>query len=411
MTRIAQLANFVAPHSGGIRNVLAHLAAGYGERGIEVVQFVPGPRHETRATEWGTLVTLPGRSVPKTGYRVLAPWTVRRALERYAPDHIEVHDRSTLRGLGTWARGRSVGSCVVSHERLDRLLEQWTRQPRLSRALADRSNRALARRFDTVVCTTTWALEEFVRIGARNAVLVPLGVDADMYAPARADADLRARYARPDETLLFMASRLSVEKRPQLAVDTVAELLRRGVRTRLVIAGDGPLRTGLDRRARSLPVRLLGHVADRATIAGLQASADVCLAPGPVETFGLAALEALACGTPVVANAASALPEVLGEAGIAAAGSPAAFADAVQAVLARPADDRRAAARDRAQRYGWGATADGFAAVHASTAAMPAATSAPVREQSRGPRGNVSSSPADHASATCGTTRTRGSSR
>src|SRR3712207_7820352 len=54
--------------------------------------------------------------------------------------------------------------------------------------------------------------------------------------------------------------------------------------------------------------RFAGHIADRSAVAALLASADVVVAPGPVETFGLAALEALACGTPVVVDQASALP-------------------------------------------------------------------------------------------------------
>src|SRR2546421_170646 len=82
-------------------------------------------------------------------------------------------------------------------------------------------------------------------------------------------------------------------------------------------------------------------------LAGLLAAADVVLAPGPVETFGLAALEALACGTPVVVSASSALPEVIGAAGVAVAGED--FADGVRTVLARPALERRAAARRRAE--------------------------------------------------------------
>ncbi|MYR56758.1 glycosyltransferase, partial [Streptomyces sp. SID625] len=114
-----------------------------------------------------------------------------------------------------------------------------------------------------------------------------------------------------------MCSRLSVEKRPGTALDTLQALRRRGERAVLVIAGDGPLRGRLEHRARArgLPVVLLGHVGDRELLSALQASADVCLAPGPAETFGLAALEALACGTPVVASASSALSEVIGAAG------------------------------------------------------------------------------------------------
>ncbi len=66
--------------------------------------------------------------------------------------------------------------------------------------------------------------------------------------------------------------------------------------------------------------RFAGFLPDRSDLAALLASADVAIAPGPAETFGLAGLEALACGTPVVVSAESALPEVVGEAGASVAG-------------------------------------------------------------------------------------------
>lgn len=145
----------------------------------------------------------------------------------------------------------------------------------------------------------------------------------------------------------------------------------------LVVAGDGPLRARLEQRARErrLPVTFLGHVGDRALLGGLQASADVCLAPGPAETFGLAALEAMACGTPVVASASSALPEVIGSAGATAADNGESFADKVRLLLDRPESERREEARARASCFSWSAAVEAFLMAHDAAVRVDRASS------------------------------------
>ena len=372
--RIAQVANFVTPTSGGLRTSLSHLAEGYAERGHEVTLVVPGHADGVAETPWGHRVTVRSPALGATGYRLLVDaGAVRRALERAAPDVLEVHDRTTLRSLGRWAHDRGVPSLVVSHERLDRWLGQWLPGRLPLERLADRSNATLARSFDTVVCTTEWAAEEFRRLDVPRLAVVPLGVDAETFPWRRGAPSSEAPAAGPASISLVMASRLSREKRPEVAVDTVRELARRGVAVRLTVAGDGPLRRRLEAASRDLPIDWLGHVGDRAALAGRLAAADVALAPGPVETFGLAALEAVACGTPVVADAGSALPGVLGpEAGRAATGGGPAFADAVQDVLTVPEVVRRAAARARAEQFPWAATVRGFLDVHATALGRPA---------------------------------------
>ena len=364
--RIVQVANFVSPTSGGLRTTLRHLAEGYADHGHEVVQVLPGTIDDEVETPWGRQVVLRSPALGSTGYRLLLDRSgVRRALERVGPAVLEVHDRTTLRGLGRWARARGIPALVVSHERLDRWLGQWLPAGLPLTALADRSNAALARDFDTVVCTTGWAAEEFRRLHVPNLALVPLAVDT---AAFRARTGRRAEVTRsPRDVMLVLASRLSREKRPEVAIATLRALLGRGVAARLVVAGDGPLRPRLQAAARDLPVEWLGFVADRARLADVLADADVALAPGPVETFGLAALEALACGTPVVADYRSALPGVVGpHAGRSAAGDGAAFADAVEDLLTISAALRRRAARARAEEFSWADTVRGFLHVHES---------------------------------------------
>ncbi|MFI6444735.1 glycosyltransferase [Kitasatospora sp. NPDC050543] len=369
--RIVRLANFVTPVSGGLRTALRHLGAGYLAAGHDPVLVVPGPGRHEEHTGQGLVITLPGRVLPGSGgYRVLTDRkAVARVLTDLAPDRLEVSDRSTLRWTGGWARRHGVRSVMVSHESATGLLGSWGLPGPAARAVADRLNGGTARAYDTVLCTTDWASAEFRRVGARNVALVPLGVDLARLTP-RPAAGRRARHAGPGQVLLVLCSRLSPEKRPDRALDALAELRRRGTDAVLAVAGAGPLRARLETRARErgLPVHFLGHVADRSDLAALLACADAVLAPGPVETFGLAALEALACGTPVAVSRSSALPQLVGAAGAVAEDSGAGFADAVHELLDRPEAERRAAARARAELYGWPAAVAGFLAAHGAAA-------------------------------------------
>ncbi|WFB82811.1 MULTISPECIES: glycosyltransferase [Streptomyces] len=369
--RIVRLANLVAPASGGLRTALRELGRGYRAAGHDPVLVVPGAHADDRETEQGRVITLPGPLLPGTGgYRVLTgSRQVAALLEELAPDRLEVADRTTLRWTGRWARRARVPAVMVSHETADGVLRTWGLPEPAARRAADALNIRTAHSYARVVCTTEFAAREFVRIGARNVVRAPLGVDLAGRHPALYDPRLRARYARADETLLVMCSRLSVEKRPGTALDALDATRRRGRRAALVVAGDGPLRPRLEQRAReqALPVTFLGHLADPGALGALQASADVCLAPGPAETFGLAALEAMASGTPVVASASSALSEVIGSAGAVAADHGEAFADAVELVLARREADRRGAARARAECFGWDTAVEAFLGAHDAT--------------------------------------------
>ncbi len=232
-----------------------------------------------------------------------------------------------------------------------------------TRQLADRSNLELARTFDTVVCTTARAAEEFLHLDGPRPVLVPLGVDVDRFRYRLDRGDAAAE--RGARVRLVMVNRLSREKEPELAVATVfrAARPRRGspARRRRRRPATAPAAAA----CAGLPVRWLGFVLDRDRLAALMAETDVALAPGPVETFGLAALESLACGTPAVVNIRSALPGVVGpHAGRAATGTGAGFADAVQDLLDVPEVARRLSARARATEFPWDATVRAFLDVH-----------------------------------------------
>jgi alpha-1,6-mannosyltransferase len=361
--RVVHVANAYTPNSGGIRTTVHALGQGYRAAGHQLVLVVPGPRADDEELPWGRRVTLAGPRIPGSGgYRILADLRAVRAVrDRLEPYRLEVSDRLTLRGLGRWASAAGVPSIVIAHERVDGVLRAFSPLgPRGAQLAADRHNAITAERFDAVLTTTRFAAQEFARIGVPTHH-APLGVDLDQFRPGP-----RQTRASP---LLVLCSRLSREKRPDLAVEAVRVLRRGGCLARLVIAGSGPLTESLRRRARGLPVELVGHLGDRAAVASLLRSADVVLAPGPVETFGLAALEALACGTPVVAANTSAVAElVVGAAGRTACPEPDALAAAVVALLAVPEAQRRAAARARAEQFPWSRTTDTMLTLHGLSA-------------------------------------------
>lgn len=377
--RIAHVANFYGPRSGGLRTTMNRLGRGYLEAGHEVLQIVPGRDFSREWTESGQRVTIPGRLLAGSGgYRVIVNVArVRRMLAEFSPDALEVSDRFTLVSLGDWARENNVGSVVFSHETLTGLSETFIRAPLLTNAPVNWWNHRLAKRFDRVVATTAFAAREFERLGVDNLVRVPLGVDLDAFHPSRLDESLRNELLQGADTLLVHCGRLSPEKRADRSVATAIELARRGHRVRLVVVGDGPTRDSLARLASGQAIDFLGFVEDRERLASILASADVVLAPGPLETFCLAALEALASGTPVVASESSAVREVLGvdesidPVGAIAANDADAFADAIEGVLSVDVRSRRVVARRRAERFPWSNTITQMLSLHSGTPHQP----------------------------------------
>jgi len=371
MTRIVQLANFYGACTGGLRTVVEELARYYTAQSFERVLIVPGPSDTQETTECGTRITVRAPLVPGSGgYRVIGrTHDLLKLLDSLNPDVVEVSDKLTLVAAARWARERGLRCTLLSHERIDAILRG--RVPSfvpLGRA-ADAWNAALARRFDAIICPSRFAWLEFDRIGAPNATVVPWGVDLETFSPAAslssAGSPRSALSSRRAAVELICVGRLSKEKQPELPVDVAAELRRRGVDVHLTMVGAGPMLGALERRARNGAVTFTGHVHARHEVAGLLAAADVTLAPGRAETFGLAILESLACGTPVVTSDSGAGFEVCGAgSGVAAPSDAGKVADAVTMLLARDRETLSFRARARAEEFSWTRAAESVLAVH-----------------------------------------------
>ncbi len=123
---------------------------------------------------------------------------------------------------------------------------------------------------------------------------------------------LRKELAPQGEPLLVHVSNFRPVKRPVDCVEILARVLKQGIKTRLLMVGDGSERTNAEHRARCLGVfDQSSFVGKQAKIVDYLSAADVLLLPSAQESFGLAALEAMACEVPVIASRVGGIPEVV----------------------------------------------------------------------------------------------------
>ncbi|MFO0336592.1 MAG: glycosyltransferase [Pseudomonadota bacterium] len=339
---------FFSPTSGGVRRYLLAKHAWLNRHAlVRHTLLVPGPRD---AGAPGGIVEFGSPSIPfGAGYRCpIRLRALRGRLCRLAPDLVEAGDPYHVgRAAATAARDLGIPAVAFCHSDLAALL--GARLGRLAGLTAGRYLRSLYARFDLVLAPSQLIADRLRRSGVERVTVQPLGVDADVFAPSRAEPALRESLGlAPGTRLLVFAGRLAAEKNlPELC----ATVERLGPAYHLAIVG-GARRARLAERVTVLP-----YERDPRRLAAWLAASDALVHAGRCETFGLVALEALACGLPVVAYRAGALPEIVDESvGELAdpAGGPAALADAVRRLCARDPVALRTAARSRiVERYTW----------------------------------------------------------
>ena len=123
---------------------------------------------------------------------------------------------------------------------------------------------------------------------------------------------LRKTLAPEGEPLLVHVSNFRPVKRPVDCVEILARVVKQGIKTRLVMVGDGSERTNAEHRAHCLGVHdKCSFVGKQPRIVDYLSASDVLLLQSEQESFGLAALEAMACEVPVVASRVGGVPEVV----------------------------------------------------------------------------------------------------
>lgn len=356
---IVQIANFVKSDSGGIRRCLSQLQTEYRRRGHRVTTVLPRTDdHEPGpdvATVNGTVLPFSG------GYRVIVGRRpLRDLLGSLRPDVVELSDKTTLAWVPEWLSANGVPSIVISHERTDIVSSRYAPRWLPINGLVSHFRERIAEHSDAIVCASRFAAAEFTDDGvdADRIRLVPLGVDLQAFRPSDGSP------LRRDSIDVVMCGRLSPEKETVVAVRGFMKLLERTPAT-LTIIGDGPLRAELESLSSGLPITFRGFVDEACEIARTISSCDVALNLGPIETFGLATLEALACGVPVVVSREGGSREIINsDCGRAVSTDADEIADAIADLASVPRDLMRRAARERAESFPWSATAESLLSIY-----------------------------------------------
>lgn len=363
--RIVQLNPFYYPYAGGTERRILELGKRLVARGHEVhvvTARLPGtPIQEVQ--EGLHIHRLPSR------FRLQRFWNpplvssegIEATLRELRPDVIDFHYR--------WARTyskayRRVADLCARVFTYNNGYGEGTALLRPLSRLNDRRTRGWISESDQVIAVSEYIRQELVDHGfpAERLDVVPNGISSPR-PPGAPPADVRGR------RYLAACGRLVGFKGYDVAIESLLHLPKD---LHLAIAGTGPelgaLRRLARRRGVADRVHLLGWIEEDQKQA-LLAHAECFVHPTRFEAFGIAPLEAMAHGTPVVASRVGGLPEVVGTGGILVdERTPEAFAQAIARQLAAPQrDEASQQAKLQASRYSWDSAADRLERIYAAT--------------------------------------------
>lgn len=384
--RIALLSYRSKEHSGGQGVYVRHLSRGLAELGHEVTVFSgqpypealdprvrlekvpsldlyrdPDPFRTPHLREFrGPVDVLEYLLMLTAAFPEPLTFTLRVARDRRFDDFDVVHDNQSL-GYGLlWLLRRGIPLVATIHHPISRDRKVDIAAASLRKQVSTRRwygfvrmQARVARRLPALLTVSTASATDTIEdfgIDPDRMTIVPLGVDTDVFRP---------QGERVPGRIVAIASADSPLKGVAHLLEAVAKLrVERDVELHLVSRIDPKSATA--RRIEDLgltdAVTLHSGMSDD-ELAALLASAEVMAVPSLYEGFSLPTVEALACGTPVVASRAGALPETVGDAArLVTPGDVGELTDALGALLDDPAERARLAALGLArveERYSW----------------------------------------------------------
>ena len=392
MTRVAMLSVHGCPlarlgtrEAGGMQLYVRALSRELGRRGIQVdvytrqvnpstptvVPFGPNARViHLNAGEQGP--------VDKTTVFDLLPEFVSN-LQRFRRDeridYDYIHSHYWLSGwVGNLLAPRWSVPHVTMFHTLGRLKNRAMGDQTESEARSEVETRIVAS-VDRVIASSEHERQALVDLyGARRdrVEVVPCGVDLTLFQPGDRE-QARAQLGLSGEVILFVG-RMDPIKGLDLLLGAVALLARRPTLKLVVVGGSGTEEEMKRSQALVGTLEIAGQVEFRGSVAQEELptyyqAADICVVPSHYESFGLVAIEALACGTPVIGSMVGGLPTVIrdGENGLLVPWrQPSEFAERIDLILSDQALRESLAdhARPSVLKYGWGAVAGRITSVY-----------------------------------------------
>lgn len=357
----------VVPPAGGMGTVAFREVTGLRARGVEATLFAP------EGGESRSFI----KSVPTAWHYGNAAWLkgIASALKEFDVIHVHYPFYGTAERI--LAASDSLPPIVVSFH-MDATAPSW-------KGMIFRLHRALIQPFlfshakKMLVASYDYAASSSIKSMIDRVIELPFGVDLDRYTPG---PSVKARFSVPEEapTVLFVGGldKAHAFKGIDVLLKATAQL---DAKTHLLIVGDGDLRATYEEEAKRLGIdrrtHFLGRV-DDATVIDAYRSADVFAFPSTngAEAFGLVALEAQACGLPVVASDLPGLRTVVRPQETGVLVKPGSVEDLAQG-LYRVLSDRGFRQRlseagiKHAQGFSWESHLDGLQKVYKEVCASP----------------------------------------